>query len=514
MRQLLILWCCFSVSLYWADTNDGIIASYYFSGNANDSKSQINGKVVGASLTSDRFGNPYAAYSFDGVNDYITLGTNTDLRQRIMSISIWTKVYDFKSRNMNYPCVPFIATRARDAVEYYEAYSIGADKKSNKISAAAASLIQQQVSSMSPVRMEVDKWYHIVYAFDPDSTWLYVNGRLEQVNYKGFISNYLITDSVVLGFVGNHMPDTFKYRNYSWLNGCIDDLKFYNHVLTPLEVEALYNEPDPMEAGSPDSPYSISLLELLRRFWSELLILAVIVFLVIIGIRWRINYIRRKEKEQNDLQQKFAQLEMKALRSQMNPHFIFNAINSIQHYVLTSEKELANKYLVKFSQLMRNILDLSKQELISLKDELETVGLYLDIESLRFNNAFSFSISVSPDVSVSDIRLPPLIIQPFVENAIWHGLLLREGNKKLEITVSREENVLVIKIDDNGIGRQAAQKFSNKELKRRSFGMDITQDRLNVLEQVFGISISFYVQDKTDKDGIPLGTAVFINIKL
>jgi LytS/YehU family sensor histidine kinase len=163
---------------------------------------------------------------------------------------------------------------------------------------------------------------------------------------------------------------------------------------------------------------------------------------------------------------------------------------------------------------MRNILDLSKQELISLKDELDTVQLYLDIESLRFNKAFTFTLNVAEDVSTADIRLPPLLIQPFVENAIWHGLLLKEGNKKLAITVFRKEDNLVIEIDDNGIGREAAQKFSNKELRRRSFGMDITQDRLNVLEKVFGIIISFTVVDKKDENGEALGTTALINIKL
>src|SRR5690606_25820377 len=125
--------------------------------------------------------------------------------------------------------------------------------------------------------------------------------------------------------------------------------------------------------------------------------------------------------------QQLAKSEMKALRNQMNPHFIFNAINSIQHYVLTNERELANRYLVKFSKLMRNILELSKEELITLTEELETARLYLEIESLRFNNAFGFTIGCESGIDPSSIKLPPLLVQPFIENAIWHGLLLKEG---------------------------------------------------------------------------------------
>ncbi|PBQ30809.1 hypothetical protein CNR22_03130 [Sphingobacteriaceae bacterium] len=508
---LLLLLCNF---LSHAQLDKNLVASYYFSGDAKDREHNYDGKVVGATLVPDRFGNSDAAYSFDGVNDYITLGTNSDLKQETMCISLWVKITDYERNSYNQTGIPFIVTRVGPYVEYNEAYLVCLNYKNHRFYGATNSPIQEQVVNISQTRADLKKWYHVVYGFDTDTTYLYVNGKLEQKNLKHFLTNYLVTDSVLLGHSGNNMPDTFKYRNFSWLNGCLDDIKIYNKILSPAEVKDLYNEPDPKISGEVEETNIESVVPLIRRFWYIPVVMVVIILLVIVVIRWRINYFRRKEKERNDLQQKFAQMEMKALRSQMNPHFIFNAINSIQHYVLTNEKELANKYLVKFSQLMRNILDLSKQELISLKDELETVKLYLDIESLRFNNAFSFAITISDDVSTSEIRLPPLLIQPFVENAIWHGLLLKEGNKKLDIRVFKRENNLIIEIDDNGIGREVSQKFNNKELKRRSFGMDITQDRLSVLEKVFGISISFDVYDKKDDTGQALGTTVFINIKL
>jgi len=198
----------------------------------------------------------------------------------------------------------------------------------------------------------------------------------------------------------------------------------------------------------------------------------------------------------------------------MNPHFIFNAINSIQHYVLTNEKDLANKYLVKFSKLMRNVLDLSKEELISLSEEIETVKLYLEIEALRFNNAFTFSFSVSDSIDPNFVKIPPLLIQPFVENAIWHGLLPMEGEKRLEIEVSSRKNRVMIAINDNGIGREAAQKFkAHSDLQRRSLGMDITQDRLDVIREIHGIFITFNVVDKKDPAGNSLGTNVVIELK-
>ena len=228
---------------------------------------------------------------------------------------------------------------------------------------------------------------------------------------------------------------------------------------------------------------------------------------------WRKS--RSLEKRLHDgsgLKEELARSEMRALRSQMNPHFIFNAINSIQHYVLTNEKELANKYLVKFSKLMRNVLELSKEEMITLAEELETARLYLEIEALRFNNAFEFNIISGPEVDATSCRLPPLLIQPFIENAIWHGLLLKEGRKRLEISVDRQGDGFRIAIDDNGIGREMAGRFQNAELKRRSFGMDITSERLEVLRKSHGLDISYNVIDKVH-NGKPEGTRVVMDIK-
>jgi LytS/YehU family sensor histidine kinase len=230
------------------------------------------------------------------------------------------------------------------------------------------------------------------------------------------------------------------------------------------------------------------------------------------AIKARLRNIKRREREKSLLRQQLLQSEMKALRSQMNPHFIFNAINSIQHYVLTNEKELANKYLVKFSKLMRNILDLSKEELITMKDELETVRLYLEIESLRFNDAFVFSIDCDTNINTEQLRLPPLLIQPFVENAIWHGLLLKEGKKELKISISKEAGCTLIKIDDNGIGRESAEKFRNREFSRKSLGMEITKSRLAVVNKTNNIFISYQVTDKRDNDGLPGGTTITIKM--
>lgn len=497
-----------------AQQESGLISSYYFSGNARDTIGKIHGVVQGASPATDRFGNANAAYYFDGENDYVNLGTNSDLKQGRMSISLWVKLNSYKNSSLNYPGMPIIQTRVRDVVQYYEAYSMSVFLGNHKFTASNISTIQQLIASMSRNSAAIDEWYHLVYMFDHDSTYFFVNGQLEQKNYKGFVSSYLSTDSVVVGYAGNHMPDTFKYRNYSWFNGCIDDLKFFNKILSPEQVLALYHEADPKFGKAPFSSREMHFKELLMRFWYVPLSLLLFVLLTFLIARKWLTKIRNREGKKNEIDKQLARLEMKALRSQMNPHFIFNALNSIQHYILTNEKDQANKYLVKFSQLMRNILELSTQELVSLKDELETIRLYLEIESLRFNDAFTFSLNISESVETREIRIPPLIIQPFVENAIWHGLLLKEGAKQLKINVFKDDSTVVIEIDDNGIGREASKLFLNEELKRRSFGLEITHDRLKILEKFFGTKMTFEVYDKKDDEGIALGTKVKLKIQV
>ena len=164
-----------NVCVSYSQLDKGLISSYYFSGNANDSVSHINGSVRGANLSSDRFGNAYSAYCFDGINDYINLGTNTDLRQRCMSISLWVKINSYECKNKNLPGMPFVFTRVRPAVQYYEAYVMALEITDHRFGAAVDSPIQQQIATVSSTRAEINKWYNVVFMFDTDSTYLYVN---------------------------------------------------------------------------------------------------------------------------------------------------------------------------------------------------------------------------------------------------------------------------------------------------------------------------------------------------
>lgn len=494
-----------------AQLSEGLISSYYFNGNARDTISHNHGKVRGAKLTTDRFGNKNAAYSFDGENDLINIGTSLTLKPPLLTISLWTKINSYENNKKNYLVQPFIFTKCIEAPSFYEAYSVAMYIPNKKISAGNTSSLQKQISTISTVTAGINEWYHVVYMFDVDSTFLYVNGILQQKNFKGFFSSYLETDSVVLGYAGNPEPES----KYSWLNGSLDDIKLYNRLLNPNEVLALYREPNPLlgkEIVIPDQENK--LITAAKEFWYVLVGFILVLILTILIIRSRLRSIIKRNKEKTDLQQKLAKMEMQALRNQMNPHFIFNAINSIQHYVLTNEKQLASKYLVKFSRLMRSVLENSKDELISLKDELQTIKLYLEIESLRFENTFEFNINLDPLIDTNSVKLPPLIMQPFVENAIWHGLLLKQGEKKLNITVLQKQDWLVIEIDDNGIGRQSSSDLRNNNTHRRSFGMNITEDRLFIFEKLMDIKANIEIVDKVNDKGEATGTQVIINIKL
>lgn len=233
--------------------------------------------------------------------------------------------------------------------------------------------------------------------------------------------------------------------------------------------------------------------------------LSVILLSILFYILYRQN-ILGKEKE-------YLALEQKMMRSQMNPHFIFNSLNSIKLYIINSEKDKAIYYLNKFSKLIRTILASSKEKDITLKEELNTMELYMNIENIRFSNKIRFNLEIEEDVPVKDIKLPSMILQPFIENAIWHGLSAKEGLKRIELKVSRiVDNQIEISVEDNGIGRLMSKEIKDKKtIRNRSVGIDLTKQRLQNyfkgqdVEQVLKI-VDLY------KAGKPAGTKVVLKI--
>lgn len=212
------------------------------------------------------------------------------------------------------------------------------------------------------------------------------------------------------------------------------------------------------------------------------------------------------EKELFDIQQK-------ALQLQMNPHFIFNSLNAIQSFVIASNTDKAIHYLSKFSQLMRLILSNSRETSIPVKDELTALKHYMDIERLRFDNKFDYELEIDNNIDQEFMEIPPMIIQPFVENAIIHGLVHSPDQGHIKISLQLQKNFIFCTIEDNGVGRKKAQEIRDASgIIRRSRGMLITRERLEILNKQNKEKFSVQVTDLHNDSNIPSGTRVDINI--
>ena len=262
--------------------------------------------------------------------------------------------------------------------------------------------------------------------------------------------------------------------------------------------------------------------------------------LLLIGFFFTRNLLLKRKNEKLQLQKVFelrqlesekkqAELEMQALRSQMNPHFIFNCLSSINRFILKNEPDTASDYLTRFSRLIRMVLINSQKSLITLEEELEMLTIYLDMERLRFKSSFDYHIVFTNRVDAGAIYIPPLLLQPFCENAIWHGLRHladpqsgREEHGRLDIvlsmskgTPSEEDKILNCSISDNGIGRQKAEEIRSKSAEeKKSFGLKITTERLALMNQEKDAFTSYEIIDLKDENGNAAGTTVKLKISL
>ncbi len=215
-------------------------------------------------------------------------------------------------------------------------------------------------------------------------------------------------------------------------------------------------------------------------------------------------------------EKKIAETEMIALRAQMNPHFIFNCLNSIKLYTLENDSQTASEYLTKFSQLIRLVLENSRSEKVTLQKELETLRLYIELEAMRFKNKVKYQINAVPHIDQQYIEIPPLLLQPYVENAIWHGLMHKAtgGNIIIDIT-QPSEYLLHIEITDDGIGREMAKEHKSKSATRqKSFGLKMTSERLEAINHIYQTNTEVKIVDLVDTEGNAAGTKVIIEIPL
>lgn len=222
-----------------------------------------------------------------------------------------------------------------------------------------------------------------------------------------------------------------------------------------------------------------------------------------------------KEALEKSYEKKLSETELQALRAQMNPHFLFNCLNSINSFIIKNEQEQASEYLSKFSMLIRKVLSNSKLPKVTLANELEALELYIELEALRCNHKFEHTITIEESVEVDYLEIPPLLIQPYVENSIWHGLMHKDkGVGKLFIDIKQHNNMLVCSIEDNGIGRKAAAIKSSSKTKQKSFGMNITEERLEHINEKYKERSQVEIFDLTSETGLALGTKVIIKIAI
>jgi anti-sigma regulatory factor (Ser/Thr protein kinase) len=236
-------------------------------------------------------------------------------------------------------------------------------------------------------------------------------------------------------------------------------------------------------------------------------------------IRWRIKTVRNQEQdkakqqqEKSRIEKEILELEAKALRAQMNPHFIFNCMNSIKALIQQKEDNKAITYLTTFSKLIRTIFQNSDKREITLHDELETCRLYTQLESMRFSDKLSYSFTVDETIDLKSIMVPALILQPFIENAIWHGIMPKEDGGTVYVAVSRKEDKIFCVVEDNGIGRELSMrnKFKGSSPTHQSKGVRLTQSRIELNNTLNQRSATVEIIDKTNGSNEPAGTKVIL----
>lgn len=280
----------------------------------------------------------------------------------------------------------------------------------------------------------------------------------------------------------------------------------YTFKLISANNEGLWNKTPETFTFTIDKPFW-------KTWWFILIVSLFTITAFTLAIRLRIRKIKNREQKKTELNKRIANIESQALRAQMNPHFIFNTLSSIQHYISNNNTDAALKYLSKFAKLMRKIMENSKQPMITVAEELNALNLFLDLEIMRFDKKFEYTITIDPEIDQNYDRIPSMLIQPYVENAIVHGLLPKQGFGKITIDLQKQDDTILCNIEDNGIGRENSKQFKKNRVQHKSMGMNITQERLDILNAGFNSNISCEITDLYDK-GEPAGTKVKLIIPL
>ncbi len=334
-----------------------------------------------------------------------------------------------------------------------------------------------------------------------------------------------------LAYFQNTIDISFVAINYQ----SIKDIRYQYRLLTPLSKDTFwhdvsdfhkefaYLEPETYQFyvratnitdNSSATQHLVFRIEL--PFWRKAWFLVSMVLLMSVGTfivyKGRIKIIKTQEAAKTAVNKRFAELELKALQAQMNPHFIFNALTAIQSFILRNDTQTANTYLTQFSKLMRQSLESSRRKFIPLQDEITMLNNYISLEQARFKDKFDFNCVVGANVDLG-AEIPSMLLQPFIENAINHGILYKKGHGQLTLTFRKDGETLQCIIEDDGVGRKEAAKMQAQSLKPHiSRATQIMDERVLILQQVEDVCVSILIVDKTDSQNNSLGTKVILSI--
>ncbi|MNX81559.1 Sensor histidine kinase YpdA [compost metagenome] len=308
----------------------------------------------------------------------------------------------------------------------------------------------------------------------------------------------------------HRQPYKYRFRKTdSWSTGFNGEIILINPAFESYELEIQYQN----ESGTWSKPYVLTNFSILPPFYSTWWFTALIVFLVLgagfLFFRSRIKVIQNR----NVMQAEIKQLEQKALLAQMNPHFIFNSLNSIQSFLIFNENELAERYLLKLSQLIRMTLTNSRESEISIEKEIEILRKYIELEQMRFKERFDFEIISTVSKGEMSKKIPPMLIQPFVENAIIHGFKkLNEGGKLVVEFLRITDTFLYVEVRDNGLGY--SNTIEKQTSGHKSYGTKITSERLDLYKQKYGGDFHYTIETLWNDTGETVGTVVHMKVPI
>lgn len=493
MWKILIVFLFFSFVKAYSQVDSSISLNFDFNKHEikeNDNK--VFPKSEGVTLTNDRFGNEKSAVYIHGhLTSYLNLGTSKLLKSPVTTISMWINLDRRIYAGKGYESNPIILVKNSYGDDFISALLISYDCYSKRLVVNSCKDSTQEVLIYSNKSFVFNKWYHLVLVCNNDFLAFYVDGDLDGKSKKTFETKFLETDSLMVGHTANKKNERFTL-------GVFDDIKIFHKSLSEKEIQDLYNAPNPNK---------------LSNFFTELLkygiiILVLVGIIIVLIIRNKRNL--KKQKEQFELINRITELELKVVKAQMNPHFISNCLAAIQELIYKNDVDKAAQYIAKFSFFLRQVLNYSDKNFITLSEEIEIIKLNVELEQLRFKNEFDFQFNVDERINIDEVLIPALITQPFIENSIWHGLLPLNNSRKpnLKVNILLNDNLPIIEIEDNGVGRDLS-----KLLNENSKGTKLAVDKIDSLNRLYNTSnYKLEIIDLIDENKKQVGMKIRIQL--